>query len=393
MRRRSSRSTTSIGTTTGRASTWTWCPGSRCSARSTSSSRAPDGRASPSRSRMRTSARRPIGRSSRRGPKSGRHTPIPIWGTCSTTARRRTGAPDANRDRKSTRLNSSHSQISYAVFCLKTELRQGGVDLSEDVDGLAIRVQRGDDKTFFIHGGRARDSDPWTDANGPRISDDRFPHRPPRNVPAFHTVLARRTIVGPAKNPRVNLATVRRPQKFREFVGGLVQEFRRRLPAREVPPVPFLEVADDPEEIRLQAVMGGPVVQGGPDDELAADRDDPELVVSHGRGRISARAPHARLDEIPDDGKQAFEGLRLDGQVATRRQGHEGFSRAVQQVHRDRAGGFQQASPGLHAILRGSESGSQKGSPAVGRNSRRRGRWGRASSLAAMAIGRASCRE
>src|SRR2546430_11884214 len=26
----------------------------------------------------------------------------------------------ATRDRKSTRLNSSHSQISYAVFCLKT---------------------------------------------------------------------------------------------------------------------------------------------------------------------------------------------------------------------------------------------------------------------------------
>src|SRR2546421_8518858 len=154
----------------------------------------------------------------------------------------------------------------------------------------------------------------------------------------------RRTIVGPAKNPRVNLATVRRPQKFREFVGGLVREFRRRLPAREVPPVPFLEVADDSEEIRLQAVMGGTVVQGGPDNELAADRDDSELVVSHGRGRIAARAPHARLDEIPDDGEQAFEGLRLDGQVATRREGHEGFSRAVEQVHRDRAGGFQQAS-------------------------------------------------
>src|SRR2546430_9815170 len=28
-------------------------------------------------------------------------------------------APDAGGDRKSTRLNSSHSQISYAVFCLK----------------------------------------------------------------------------------------------------------------------------------------------------------------------------------------------------------------------------------------------------------------------------------
>src|SRR5256886_7779644 len=26
---------------------------------------------------------------------------------------------DRSRDRKSTRLNSSHSQISYAVFCLK----------------------------------------------------------------------------------------------------------------------------------------------------------------------------------------------------------------------------------------------------------------------------------
>src|SRR5688572_32482071 len=30
-----------------------------------------------------------------------------------------TGAVPIPRDRKSTRLNSSHSQISYAVFCLK----------------------------------------------------------------------------------------------------------------------------------------------------------------------------------------------------------------------------------------------------------------------------------
>src|SRR2546427_5741344 len=29
------------------------------------------------------------------------------------------GAHHLHRDRKSTRLNSSHSQISYAVFCLK----------------------------------------------------------------------------------------------------------------------------------------------------------------------------------------------------------------------------------------------------------------------------------
>src|SRR5438270_6255058 len=43
---------------------------------------------------------------------------------CSQLTRARTAAlctrsPDRRRDRKSTRLNSSHSQISYAVFCLK----------------------------------------------------------------------------------------------------------------------------------------------------------------------------------------------------------------------------------------------------------------------------------
>src|SRR2546427_12602340 len=33
--------------------------------------------------------------------------------------RRRAGRARRHQDRKSTRLNSSHSQISYAVFCLK----------------------------------------------------------------------------------------------------------------------------------------------------------------------------------------------------------------------------------------------------------------------------------
>src|SRR2546430_12699515 len=32
-------------------------------------------------------------------------------------------------DRKSTRLNSSHSQISYAVFCLKKKRYIGGIDV------------------------------------------------------------------------------------------------------------------------------------------------------------------------------------------------------------------------------------------------------------------------
>src|SRR2546427_7016978 len=41
--------------------------------------------------------------------------------------RRGPAAPDGVQpDRKSTRLNSSHSQISYAVFCLKKK-RHGGL--------------------------------------------------------------------------------------------------------------------------------------------------------------------------------------------------------------------------------------------------------------------------
>src|SRR3712207_8871766 len=35
----------------------------------------------------------------------------------------RGAAPHAERDRKSTRLNSSHANISYAVFCLKKKNR------------------------------------------------------------------------------------------------------------------------------------------------------------------------------------------------------------------------------------------------------------------------------
>src|SRR2546427_8598646 len=34
-------------------------------------------------------------------------------------------------DRKSTRLNSSHSQISYAVFCLKKKKKRTTMDVNE----------------------------------------------------------------------------------------------------------------------------------------------------------------------------------------------------------------------------------------------------------------------
>src|SRR5688572_31172984 len=37
------------------------------------------------------------------------------------------GGPVRRRDRKSTRLNSSHSQISYAVFCLKKKKKKKSI--------------------------------------------------------------------------------------------------------------------------------------------------------------------------------------------------------------------------------------------------------------------------
>src|SRR5256886_4860785 len=46
---------------------------------------------------------------------------------------------NSTRDRKSTRLNSSHSQISYAVFCLKKKLRQiAGADAFGNADGAIV---------------------------------------------------------------------------------------------------------------------------------------------------------------------------------------------------------------------------------------------------------------
>src|SRR2546430_10254149 len=41
-------------------------------------------------------------------------------------------------DRKSTRLNSSHSQISYAVFCLKKKTVSDSVELGVATDNLSL---------------------------------------------------------------------------------------------------------------------------------------------------------------------------------------------------------------------------------------------------------------
>src|SRR6478672_11453297 len=46
----------------------------------------------------------------------------------------------AGRDRKSTRLNSSHDQISYAAFCLKKQKRRNVEKLNDHKqDGLFTR--------------------------------------------------------------------------------------------------------------------------------------------------------------------------------------------------------------------------------------------------------------
>src|SRR5688572_31279011 len=47
-------------------------------------------------------------------------------------------SPEAIRDRKSTRLNSSHSQISYAVFCLKKKKRQEDDLYGQSARGITI---------------------------------------------------------------------------------------------------------------------------------------------------------------------------------------------------------------------------------------------------------------
>src|SRR2546427_7200741 len=43
-------------------------------------------------------------------------------------------------DRKSTRLNSSHSQISYAVFCLKKKKKTNGDTKRPEVEGNSDRA-------------------------------------------------------------------------------------------------------------------------------------------------------------------------------------------------------------------------------------------------------------
>src|SRR3989440_3056156 len=56
---------------------------------------------------------------------------------CPGRANTRSTRPAASADRKSTRLNSSHDQISYAVFCLKKKKNAGVATHDEDRDRSA----------------------------------------------------------------------------------------------------------------------------------------------------------------------------------------------------------------------------------------------------------------
>src|SRR3712207_8440103 len=55
----------------------------------------------------------------RRLPVDRRHAPACGYHPILASATGAPAAPDRRADRKSTRLNSSHANISYAVFCLK----------------------------------------------------------------------------------------------------------------------------------------------------------------------------------------------------------------------------------------------------------------------------------
>src|SRR2546430_15280065 len=67
----------------------------------------------------------------RLGQFSGPWTRVPLLKNCVSNLLRirwkRVSAFSVRRDRKSTRLNSSHSQISYAVFCLKKKKKKSQI--------------------------------------------------------------------------------------------------------------------------------------------------------------------------------------------------------------------------------------------------------------------------
>src|SRR5256886_4153401 len=60
--------------------------------------------------------------------------------------------PQNERDRKSTRLNSSHSQISYAVFCLKKKKKRTEASLgANEIDHGPHQHDEADEENQLKH--------------------------------------------------------------------------------------------------------------------------------------------------------------------------------------------------------------------------------------------------
>src|SRR2546425_9133670 len=58
---------------------------------------------------------------------------VPVAGLLHSAERQGRFGADGGRDRKSTRLNSSHSLISDALFCLKKKTRRTGLCIHRDL--------------------------------------------------------------------------------------------------------------------------------------------------------------------------------------------------------------------------------------------------------------------
>src|SRR5437773_3415385 len=75
------------------------------------------------------------------------HDALPIWGEkvrCASIGHdAECVATTADLDRKSTRLNSSHITISYAVFCLKKKIRLARQDVPHPQGRHRARGRRG----------------------------------------------------------------------------------------------------------------------------------------------------------------------------------------------------------------------------------------------------------
>src|SRR5258708_9818273 len=72
-------------------------------------------------------------------------------GLCHTPSMPKRSSTDINQDRKSTRLNSSHQIISYAVFCLKKK-NTSTLHSEDDAEfGFAAANEDRDRVVFYQH--------------------------------------------------------------------------------------------------------------------------------------------------------------------------------------------------------------------------------------------------